>query len=215
MERIVRRLASKIAVSLGFDAEKEAVVAYGLIAIVQISVTVLLVLLFGLALGVVWEALTVCFSVSLYRKYSGGAHANDANFCTVVTVVYCSLAALLAGRLAAAVRPVPMFIAILLVYAFVMAVTYRYAPVDSPNKPVKSERKIKRMRKASFIVIAAYFILQMFLFIFKTPAQNYRSLGISLLLGVSWQAFTLTPLGTILLHKLNDLPKYLRKEVSK
>ena len=32
MERIVRRLASKIARSQGLDAEREAVVAYGLLA---------------------------------------------------------------------------------------------------------------------------------------------------------------------------------------
>jgi len=215
MEQTVRRLANKIARSLGYDAEKEAVVAYGLIAIVQVTVTVLLVLVLGLLLGVVWEALTVCFSVSIYRRYSGGAHADDANFCTLVTVVYCSLAALASRWLAAAYGPAPMLAAIVLVYAFVFLATYRYAPVDSPNKPVTSKKKIKRVRTASFIIVSVYFALQLCLFLFKIPAQAYRSLGISLLLGVSWQAFTLTPLGAILLHKLNDLPKYLGKEVSK
>jgi len=186
-----------------------------LIAIVQITVTILFVWLAGLALGAVWEALTVCFSVSLYRKYSGGAHADEANFCTIVTVVYCSFAAVISRRLAIIYQPIPMLIAILLVYLFVYLATYRYAPVDSPNKPITGKPRIRKMRKASFLTVSVYLLLQLLLFFYKIPAHAYQSLGISLLLGVSWQAFTLTPLGAILLHKLNDLPKYLGKEVSR
>ena len=74
MEKIVRRLASKIARSQGLDAEREAVVAYGLLAMTQISVITLLALALGFAVGAPVEALIVCFSVSFFRKYSGGAH---------------------------------------------------------------------------------------------------------------------------------------------
>jgi accessory gene regulator B len=105
-----------------------------------------------------------------------------------------------------------MLAATLLLYALIYRVAYRYVPVDSPNKPIKSEKKIKRMRKGSFIIITVYFCLQLFFLSLTTRFPAFRSYGISLLFGSTWQAMTLTPLGAILLNKLNDLPKFLRKE---
>lgn len=214
MEKLARKIARNSAVSLGYDAEREAVMAYGLIAIIQIVVTVGLALAFGLLVGAPLEALIVCFSVSILRRYSGGAHAQDAEFCTAISVVYCTLAAVVSTMLAAWYQPVAMAIAILLVYGATWWIAYRYVPVDSPNKPITSEKKIRRMRKYSFALILAYLIVQAAFFGIGLQAKLFRSLGISLLLGLSWQALTLTPLGAILLNKLNDLPKYLRKEAS-
>lgn len=214
MEKLARRIARDSAASLGYDAEREAVMAYGLIAIIQIVVTVGLALAFGLLVGAPLEALIVCFSVSILRRYSGGAHAHDVDFCTVVSVVYCTLAAAASKALALWYQPIAMAIAILLVYGATWWIAYRYVPVDSPNKPITSEKKIRRMRRNSFAVILAYLAIQAAFFLAGIGRQAFWSLGISLLLGLSWQALTLTPLGAILLNKLNDLPKYLRKEAS-
>ena len=212
MEKIVRRLASKIARSQGLDAEREAVVAYGLLAMTQISVITLLALALGFAVGAPVEALIVCFSVSFFRKYSGGAHAYDADFCTVVSVAYCTLAAAASGWLSPLYRLPAMLDAVISFYATAYWVIYRYVPVDSPNKPIKNPLKIKRMRKGSFLLVTAYLALQL-LFIFQgTRNPLFQGYGISLLLGVAWQTLTLTPIGAVLLNKLNDLPKFLRKE---
>lgn len=215
MEKYVRRQANRIATSLGFDDEKEAVVAYGLIAIVHIAVTVLLALLFGFLAGAPLEAMIVCFSVSILRKYSGGVHAHDAEFCTVLSVVYCTLAAAASKGLAQAYSPAVMLAACIAVYASAYWIVWRYVPVDTPNKPIKTEKKIRRMRRGSYVIVSTYLSLQLLFYIMGTGRPAFRSCGISLLLGVAWQIFTLTPLGAILLNKLNDLPKYLRKEDSK
>jgi len=213
MEKLVRKQASKMAASLGYDAEKEAVVAYGLIAIVQICITLALVLIFGLIVGAPLEAMIVCLSVSILRKYSGGVHADNAEFCTTFSVIYCTITAVLSKWLIVAYSAFPMALAIAIIYVAAFAIAIRYVPVDSPNKPIKTEKKIKRMRKGSFIILAVYFALSALFYAlsFQTPA--YRSLGISMLFGVAWQVLTLTPIGAILLHKLNDLPKYFQKEV--
>ncbi|MCE5342420.1 MAG: accessory gene regulator B family protein, partial [Eubacteriales bacterium] len=150
--------------------------------------------------------------VSILRKYSGGAHAYDADFCTIVSVVYCTLAAWVSRLLAPAYQPAMMLAAVAVCYGLAFWIAFRYVPVDSPNKPIKSEKKIQRMRKGSFIIVAIYFALQILFFFFAARVPIFRSYGISLLLGTSWQALTLTPLGAILLNKLNDLPKYFRKE---
>ena len=215
MEKLARRLAGNIATSLGYDSERESVIAYGLIAIIQITVTVLLVFAFGLLVHAPVEALIVCFSVSILRKYSGGAHAHDADFCTVVSVVYCTLAAVASRSLANVYHPIAMAIAIAGVYGISLWLIRRYAPVDSPNKPITSEKKIRRMRRGSFITTFVYLALQLIFYFAAGSNRSFLSYGISLLRGLSWQVLTLTPVGAILLNKLNDLPKYLRKEVSK
>lgn len=212
MEKMVRRLASKIAGSQGYDAEREAVVAYGLLAIVQVGVIIVLALIFGFIVGAPVEAMIVCFSVSILRKYSGGAHAYDADFCTVMSVVYCTLAALASRLLAPAYNSGVMLVAMILCYGLTYWIAFRYVPVDSPNKPIRSETKIKRMRKGSMITISAYAVLQLFFFLSVSRFPAFRSYGISLLLGTGWQALTLTPPGAILLNKLNVLPNSFRKE---
>ena len=212
MEKWVRRLTSKIAASLGYDAEKEAVIAYGLLAIVQVAVTVLLALILGFLVGAPAEAMIVCFSVSILRKYSGGAHAYDADFCTVMSILYCGLAAWVSKLLSPFYYPFAMAAAAALVYGLAFYIVHRYAPVDSPNKPITNPVKIRRMRKGSKIVLSIYAALQLVFLLLAARYPDCRSFGISLLLGVGWQALTLTPLGAILLDKLNDLPKSFRKE---
>lgn len=212
MEKMVRRLANKIAVSLGYDEEREAVVAYGLLAIVQIGITIILALIFGFIVGAPVEAMIVCFAVSIFRKYSGGAHAYDADFCTVVSVIYCTVAALASRILATIIDPVPVLIVMIICYMLTYWIIYRYVPVDSPNKPITNKDKIKRMRKGSTIIVSVYFALQLVFYYFASRYPAFHSYGTSLLLGTAWQSLTLTPLGAILLNKLNDLPKFFRKE---
>ena len=84
--------------------------------------------------------------------------------------------------------------------------------MDSPNKPIKNPLKIKRMRKGSFLLVTAYLALQLLFVFLGTRNPLFQGYGISLLLGVAWQTLTLTPIGAVLLNKLNDLPKFLRKE---
>ena len=212
MERLVGQQARKIAEALSYDAEKEAVIRYGLLAIVQIVVTLVLVFLFGLLVGAPVQALIICLAVSILRKYSGGVHADNVDFCTIFSVIYCTVTSVISIWLAGAYSQWWMLSAITLVYAASFYIAYRYVPVDSPNKPIKSAQKIKRMRRGSFLILGVYTLISVTFFLLSSRVPVFQSYGIGLLFGVSWQVLTLTPLGAILLHKLNDLPTYLREE---
>lgn len=215
MEKLAKKLASNIATSLGYDAEKEAVVAYGLIAIIQTVITTILVLLFGLLTGVPLEALIVCFSVSVLRKYSGGAHAGTAELCTGFSVFYCLAAANISKWILLKIyNPILTVIAIVVVFGLSFLIIHKLAPVASPNKPIRTEQKKKRMRKGSFLVISIYLVLALIGFILSNIFVNLESLVISLLFGVCWQMFTLTGLGSKFINKMNEI-FILRKEGQK
>jgi len=215
MEKLARKLARNISSTLSYDEEKEAVIAYGLMALIQVSATVLLVLLLGLAIGAPVEAMIVCFSASILRKYSGGAHADTAELCTLISGVYCTLTAFLSKHLLASIySPAFMAAAALIVFILSFIIVYRFAPVDSPNKPIKTVRKRQRMRKGSLLILGFYVALSVTFFILSYKYGLFRSYGISMLFGVSWQVFTLTQVGNNFIERLNHI-LIARKGVSK
>lgn len=204
MEKLAHKFASYISLSLGYDDEKEAVIAYGLTAIIQVSATILLVLLLGILAGVLIESLIVCFSVALFRKYSGGAHAETAEFCTCFSAVYCTLTAFLSKRLLSMVySTVPMAAAIILVFILSFVTVYKLAPVDTPNKPIRTAKKRRRMRVGSFTILTICFLLSVIFFVLSPQFNIFKSYGIGLLFGIAWQTFTLTHLGSRFVHGMN------------
>jgi len=206
MEKLAQKLAHRIAQNLGYDPEREAVIAYGLIAMIQVSVTVLLVFLLGLLAGVPVESLIVCFSASILRKYSGGAHAETAELCSAISAVYCTATAVLAKTILTVLyHPIFMSIVSVAIYGISFLLIARFAPVDSPNKPIRTEKKRKRMRKGSFITMTVYVALSALLFALSSSYDFGKSYAISMLFGISWQVFTLTTLGSRFIGKMNAI----------
>ena len=212
METLIRRQAHKIAESLRYDAQQEAVMAYGLLALAQTVVTLALVVTLGILLHVPLEALSVCLAGSILRKYSGGAHASSMEACTVFSVLFCTGAALLAGWLASVYHPLAMLAAMAAVYTVSAVLIHLYAPLASAHKPIGALKK-QRMRSGSYLTLIAYGLANACLYYFSFASVWPRSLGISLLIGLGWQVFTITPLGAVLLQKQDDLPKSVRKEI--
>jgi accessory gene regulator B len=204
MEILARKLASSIAESLGYDDEKERVIAYGLTAMIQISVTVILVFAIGLIFSVPVEALIICFSVSLLRKYSGGAHVGTIEECTTISVIYCVAFALISRRLLLPVlNTYSMLSIIIVVYVLSFIAIFKLAPVDSPNKPIKTEKKKRRMRRGSFITLTVYFVFSILFLLLSFKYHITNSFGLSLIFGITWQIFTLTKFGTYFLKKID------------
>jgi accessory gene regulator B len=205
MEKLERKLANNIAISLNYDNEKEQVVAYGLIAIIQTFVTVFLVLIIGIFTGVPIEALIICFSVSILRKYSGGAHAGSIELCTTIAIIYITTFSLISRYLLSEVlNSYAMAIIIFVIYALSFFAIYKFAPVDSPKKLIKTEKKKKRMRKGSFTILTVYFALSVILFLLSRKQYITNSFGLSLLFGLSWQIFTLTKPGSSFIHLVDS-----------
>ena len=204
MEKLARKLTSEISRALHYDEEKEEVVAYGLIAMIQTAATVVLVFLLALAVGTPVEALIICFSVSTLRKYSGGAHVSFIELCTLIGVIYCVAFSAVSRYLLA-----PLFTSyaaastIAVIYGLSFSAVYQLAPVDSPNKPIRTDKKKKRMKKDSLIVLSVYFVFSISFLLLSLKDIRFASLGVSLLFGVIWQTLTLTKFGSYLIGKID------------
>lgn len=204
MEKLAIKLANKIGEELKLDDEKRQVILYGLIALVQLVFTVFFVLLLGLLFGTPIEALLICFSVSLLRKYSGGAHVGSMGLCTFLGVAYSVIFALISRYLLLPIlTPIPLMIALVAVYTVSFWAIYRLAPVDSPNKPIKTAKKQKRMRKGSFIVLLVYAGISIVLLLLGRYHPIFNSFNISMLFGILWQILTLTKIGAVFLNRID------------
>lgn len=216
METLARKLASKISESLEYDDEKKRVIAYGLTAIIQIIITVFFAFLLGVIAGTPIEVLIICFSISTLRKYSGGAHASYIELCTGMSIILCFIFSLIGRYLLAPLLNLNiMLILILIIYSFSFFAVYKLAPVDSPNKPIKTEKKKKRMKKYSFIVLTVYLFLSIIFLLLSLKYKCFYSFGVSLLLGMSWQITTLTIIGKIFFNNINFVVSYCIKKGGK
>ena len=70
----------------------------------------------------------------------------------------------------------------------------KLAPVDSPNKPIRTEKKIKRLKKASLITWVIYMILVIIFMALSIilKIDYLGKLGLLITFGCLWQSYTLT-----------------------
>jgi len=192
MEKLVKKLADAITVPLGYDSEQRAVVQYGLFAVIQILVVAVIISVFGIVAGCIWECWISYLSVAMLRKSTGGAHANTSNECLVISVLVISLIGLISRYFRLMPHALLIGLVICPVLFFVSClIVYKKAPVDSEKKPIKSAEKIRRLRLISLVTLIIYALLAFLLFAVSFNNLIYLSLAVSLNLSVFWQSLTL------------------------
>src|ERR1035437_9117428 len=91
MEKLANKIANKISAELNFDDEKRQVINYGIFGLIQLIVAAFFILVLGIIFGIAIEVLVMSITVILLRKYSGGAHVNSAEICTLISVIVCTI----------------------------------------------------------------------------------------------------------------------------
>lgn len=189
-----KRVGEKIAKDLGLENEKKEVITYGIFAIIQMLYNIILVLVVGAIFGVAIEALIVSFIISILRKSSGGAHSKSPIGCIIVGTIICVSIGLIA-QVKIGTRCTIVISIIIFIWSYYTV--FKLAPVDSPAKPIRTEKKKKRLRKSSIFILSIYLIFvvsSMMLYSF-TNINRLRVYPICILGGVIWQILTLTKIG--------------------
>jgi Membrane protein putatively involved in post-translational modification of the autoinducing quorum-sensing peptide len=200
-------IAHHISISLNMDDEKEEIIAYGAFSFLETMSSILLVCIFGIIFHVLVEALTISFIVSIFRKYSGGAHSNSANRCTIIGLVLSVGMALIEVHAIGKLN-IKFVIPILCTsYTYIYYLIYKLAPVDSEQKPILKIEKRQHLKKSSLVILTIYLIVNIifnFLYI-KYNDRLYLIYGECIFLGLSWQTFTLTKKGHSFIKFLDDV----------
>lgn len=205
LELICKNISINLKNQLNLNEDKASIIEYGLFAFFHMSISILLVAVIGLIFNVMIEALIISFVVAILRKFSGGAHASTALNCAIVGVLISIIPAYITKNLNFNINYI-IFIGIPL-YIISLIIVYKLAPVDSPNKPIKKQEKIKKLKKGSIILLSIYMIIVAFNVIIYYISKNHIFLVYSacIYIGMLWQVFTLTKYGHILVNIVDSL----------
>lgn len=199
MTKQVNKFAHTIAKNSNLNEEQEAVIAYGMLALLQMAVILIIAVAAGLIFNCLWQCITIYLAVGIFRKFTGGAHGKSMGQCIIVSTLSITVMAVIAKYVLTAFLPLwaqITFIAVSLITVYI--ITYLKAPVDSPNKPIKNPKKIKRLRISAFVYISVLLILCALLVFIATKFSFDTASGIAycICLSLLWQSATLTPLFT-------------------
>lgn len=204
MELLAKKIAAAIGRNLQKTDEEVAVIAYGLIGILQFLAILIISLTIGIIFGMWAEVLIIFFSVGFLRRLTGGAHSRGIYNCLVYSVCFvCGFSAI-----AAYVLPrLPLYYVILpacfAIYLFgYITIAYK-APVTPPNKPCRTEAKRKRLRRGAFTVLSVFLAINVLLLLLGEAHARILSIGLSLALSVLWQIFMMTKAGHLFIYVID------------
>lgn len=196
MESLASNIAEKIALQMDYDKNKQAVIAYGLTAIMQMITIFFIMSLFGILFDFWLETILIYLGVGIIRKSTGGAHSETMMGCIIISVL--SIVSL--SALSRYVLSKPMnstynisFTVLLFILSFI--IFFRRVPVDSPKKQIVKKEKIQRLRKQSFLILLVFFIISLTLIQLVEINPRFYSISAAIKLTVIWMNFTLTKTG--------------------
>jgi len=204
IEALAHKIADKISFQLNLDEDRNAVIAYGLIGILQVATIFIIITIIGIAFDFLYESLIIYTSVGYIRKSTGGAHSSSMNGCNIISVLSITLLSTMSRYLYN--RPINNYMNIAItIFVFIICfiVFYHRVPVDNPKKPIVNPEKIKRLRKQSFIKLALLFFLTIISIELVYFSTRFYSIANSIRLASLWQLVTLTEKGILFMDRLD------------
>lgn len=204
MEKLAAQIAEHISTSMNYDHDRQEVIAYGLIALFQMTIIASAITIIGLVGGFWYEAAIIFLGAGFLRKSTGGAHAQTLLGCTLLSILFISALSALCRYILIHALPYYAAIPVLVVLiTLCLFITYRKAPVDNPNKPITRPEKIKRLRKQSIYTIIIYGLICVAFAVLSQSFSRFGSLSYALLCAIMWQTFTLTRPGETIIRILD------------
>ena len=207
IENISKLIAEKVSSELNYDNERKEIIQYGTYALIQTLISIISVLILGLVFNIALEALIFLFTASILRKYSGGAHSESSNVCTLLGIIIsiCIGFLIKSSFFAKMNFELVVFIGIV-IFVFGYFIVFKFAPVDTKNKPIKTEKKKKRMKKGSLKILTIDLFIEVLSIIlyYNSGWSLAKPFMLSIIFGVAWQCMTLTYIGNILLKTIDS-----------
>lgn len=213
-EKMATKIGNNAKLLLNADEDREQIIVYGAISLIQVTSAVLWVIIAGLVFGVFYEALTFSITISILRKYSGGAHASSPSRCIIIGTVSAVVAGILIDKALYGLNLFTLILISIAIMVFAFIIVVKNVPVDSINKPINNiEVREKLKKKSIMVVLISSLIIVILCVLSKTYSELYYIKFIeSINLGILWQVSTLTKGGIRFLNKVDFVLKYMIKK---
>lgn len=205
MEKLANLLAGQIRQKLGLDCEKTAVVSYGLLAILQTVFLGILIVLISWPFQITLASIVLFLGIGLLRKYAGGVHASSLFTCNCVSLIIClGAGCLISYPMMRYFSQITALLFWIVCSAAGLFQILRKAPMQSPKKPIRVQRR-QILRKKAILASGTYLLLSLVFLLFCYQSPFCQKLGFSLSFCLLWQAVTMSNAGSFLLNKFDAL----------
>ena len=210
-EKMAVKIGNNAKLLLNVDEDKEQIIVYGAINLIQIIFAILWVIIAGLFFGVLYEALIFSITVSILRKYSGGAHASSSSRCIIIGTILAVVAGISIDKIFYKLNMTTVILISIAFIVFAFIIVAKNAPVDSIKKPITNIELKKQFKKKSIIVIFIFSVIIIILYVLSKKYSElfYIKVIESISFGILWQTITLTKNGISFLNKVDFVLKYI------
>lgn len=204
IQKFSNAFGSKLASTLKLDKDGRDIIIYGALNLFQMIWSILWVIALGAVFDVAGQAVLVCASTAILRKYSGGVHAPSSNSCAVMGAVISVGIALIVSKVFIKVSFLTAIFIEVISLGISYYLIYKHAPVDSAAKRITNAIARQKFKKYSILTLNIFTLIIIILDICYTKYNNsvyFLIIVQCMCMGTLWQAFTLTSTA----HKLFNI----------
>lgn len=192
MEKVIDRFSKYLQKELSLNEDQREVVAFGFYMVVSFVFGYAAIAIVGWLLNVFWLAIAVAATGSVLRVVSGGAHSETMLNCTLFGAIVSPGLALIASFIYPFLSGPSLYLLVVAFWAFSLWGVLKYAPADTPQKPITGPAERRRYRTRSLGVLVTWVLVLGSGLIFGKVSGD---IFLASTLGLSWQVFSLMPAG--------------------
>lgn len=185
--------------------EKRRVYYYGFQIFIGSIVKAVIMISVSALLGILMPALIILFVFGTLRVLAGGFHMDTYGKCIATSTILFVATGLIAQYTYKQWATIYIIALLILTVITTLPVIYKWAPRDTPNKPITSFEEIKKYKKLSFIYIIVWVLLNSTIILIE-QIKGYKYLDmvvISSCFGVLLEIMTVTPAGYGLFERIS------------
>lgn len=179
--------------------QKRSIYYYGFFIVFAAIVKGVILVSVAFLLGVLLPVLLITAAFASLRIIAGGYHMDTLGKCLFVSMGLFVAAALIAQHTYGLWSMISLVALITITFITGLYILIRYAPKDTPNKPITNPKEIRKFKCLSIVYL---FILT--IGAVALTALAHKLFVLSLCFGILLELFAISPTG----HKFFDIIKY-------
>lgn len=187
---IIEKWAQNMAQHMQGNKEtNKSVIAYGFQVFIFSGLTVLVTLLTAFFLGILVTTATALLASGSLRVVTGGYHCSNPFGCMLLTVASMNLYGFVTMNFTNEFRFSQLVVMLGIIMFLCLVFILKKAPVETPNKPIKAERR-PVLKKIGLRVWFFWVLLLFTLILFKY--DDYSHIVLAAGLGIASQTFSIS-----------------------
>lgn len=191
--------ANQLAATTNEDHQRRSIYYYGFYIVLGALFKLTVLALAAVLTDTFSTTFTLFFVFGSLRMFAGGVHMDSFNKCMVVSFALYIAGGLLAEYTNYYWSNVELLVMVGIALIAGLYVLSRYAPGDTPNKPITDPHEIKKFKRLSLIYL--FFLIIIILFLIWFGLKKYC---IAASIGILFELFTITPVGYEFFNYFND-----------